>query len=278
VTYTPTPGWYGNDSFTYKLKDSKGAFSNIATVSITVNSVNTLPIAAPDQVTTPEDVAVNIPVLANDSDPDGTIDPTSVKINTNPSNGTATVMPDGSIQYTPKKDWFGTDTFTYTVKDLEGGTSTPGTITVIVTPVNDPPVAVNDAATTNENTPVDIPVLANDYDIDSPLDPSSITIVTNVQHGSVSINVMSGVVTYTPAKDYNGGDSFTYTIKDSGGLISNVATVSIDVINVNRAPVAVDDQVTINTVSPVLIDVMKNDYVKRKRTNSKRSGSLYSRR
>jgi hypothetical protein len=183
-----------------------------------------------------------------------------VTIKTNPSNGTASVKPDGSIDYTPNKDWFGTDTFTYTVKDVEGATSAPGTVTVIVTPVNDPPVAVNDAATTNENTAVDIPVLANDFDIDSPLVPSSITIVTNVQHGKVSINTTTGVVTYTPTTDYNGSDSFTYTIKDSGGLVSNVATVSINVVNVNRAPVAVDDQVTLTTVAPVLIDVMKNDY------------------
>jgi len=260
VTYTPSLNYYGNDSFTYKLKDSKGAFSNVVTVSITVNPVNDPPIAAPDQVTTPEDVAVSIPVLANDTDIDNAIDPTTVAVNTNPSNGTTTVNPDGSILYTPKKDWYGTDTFTYTVKDVGGAVSAPATVTVIVTPVNDPPVAVNDAATTNENTAVGIAVLANDFDIDSPLDPSSITIVTTVQHGSISINTTTGVVTYTPSKDYVGPDSFTYTIKDSGGLVSNVATVSISVISVNRVPVAVDDLVNLTTVAPVSIDVLANDY------------------
>jgi gliding motility-associated-like protein len=181
-------------------------------------------------------------------------------VKTNPANGSVAVQPDGSINYTPNKDWYGTDTFTYTIQDVGGATSLPGTVTVIVTPVNDPPVAVNDAATTNENTAVAIPVLANDFDVDSPLDPSSITIGTNVQHGSISINTTTGIVTYTPALDYVGDDSFTYTIKDSGGLLSNVATVSITVVNVNRAPVAVDDHVELTTVAPVSIDVLANDY------------------
>ncbi|HMG90035.1 MAG TPA: Ig-like domain-containing protein [Chryseolinea sp.] len=260
VTYTPALNYYGSDSFTYKLKDSAGALSNVVTVAITVNPVNDVPFAAPDQATTPEDVPVNIPVLDNDTDPDNAIDVTSVTVKTNPANGTVAVQPDGSFQYTPNKDYYGTDTFTYTVTDVGGATSAPGTVTIVVTPVNDAPVAVNDAATTNENTAVGIPVLANDFDVDSPIDPSSITIGTNVQHGTISINTTTGIVTYTPANDYVGGDSFTYTIKDSGGLLSNVATVSISVINVNRVPVAVDDQVTLTTVSPVSIDVLANDY------------------
>ena len=260
VTFTPSLNYYGSDSFTYKLKDSGGAFSNVVTVTITVNPVNDLPFAAPDQVTTPEDIAVNIPVLNNDTDVDNAIDASSVTVKTNPANGSVAVQPDGSINYTPNKDWYGTDTFTYTIQDVGGATSLPGTVTVIVTPVNDPPVAVNDAATTNENTAVAIPVLANDFDVDSPLDPSSITIGTNVQHGSISINTTTGIVTYTPALDYVGDDSFTYTIKDSGGLLSNVATVSITVVNVNRAPVAVDDHVELTTVAPVSIDVLANDY------------------
>jgi gliding motility-associated-like protein len=260
VTYTPAPNYFGNDSFTYKLKDSGGLFSNIATVSITVNPVNSPPYAAPDQVTTPEDVAIDIPVLANDTDADNAIDASSVAVKTSPSNGSATVLPNGSIKYTPKKDYYGTDTFTYTVKDVSGATSEPATVTVIVTPVNDPPVAVNDAATTNENTAVAIAVLSNDFDVDSPLDPSSITIVTNVQHGTISINTSTGVVTYTPTAEYVGDDKFTYTIKDSGGLLSNVATVTISMVNVNRAPVAVDDDVNLTTVAPVSIDVLANDY------------------
>jgi gliding motility-associated-like protein len=181
-------------------------------------------------------------------------------VKTNPPNGSVTVKPDGSIQYTPNKDYYGTDTFTYTVKDVGGAVSAPGTVTIVVTPVNDAPVAVDDAATTNENTAVAIPVLANDFDVDSPLDPSSIAIGTNVQHGSVSINTTTGIVTYTPSTDYVGDDSFTYTIKDSGGLLSNVATVRISVVNVNRRPVAVDDHVDLTTVSPVSIDVLDNDY------------------
>jgi hypothetical protein len=192
VTYTPSLNYYGNDSFTYKLKDSGGAFSNVATVSITVNPVNDAPIAADDQATTPEDVAVSIPVLGNDTDVDNAIDPTSLTIKTNPSHGTVTVNPDGSIQYTPNKDYFGTDTFTYTVKDVSGAVSAPGKVTVVVTPVNDPPMAVDDMATTNENIAVDIAVLANDSDVDDVLKGSMINIVTTPTHGSVVVNTTTG--------------------------------------------------------------------------------------
>jgi len=260
VTYTPSLNYYGNDSFTYKLKDSGGAFSNVATVTITVNPVNDMPIAAPDQVTTPEDVPVVISVSGNDTDVDNAIDASSAAVASSPSHGSVVVQPGGTFLYTPGKDFYGTDSFTYTIKDVAGATSKPGTVTIIVTPVNDPPVAMNDAATTDENTAVGIPVLANDFDVDNTLDPSSINIGTNPQHGTLSINTSTGVVTYTPAQDYVGSDSFSYTIKDPPGLVSNPATVSIEVIDVNLPPVAVDDAITHNSVSSVTIDVMANDY------------------
>jgi len=261
VTYTPAKDYYGNDSFTYTIKDAGGLISNVATVAIIVNFVNDAPLAVPDQATTPEDVAVEIPVLANDTDVDSFIDPTSVTVKTNPSHGSVVVNPStGVVTYTPAKDYYGTDSFTYTVEDVGGAISQPGTVTIVVTPVNDPPIAVNDAATTDENTAVGIPVLANDIDVDNPLDPASITIGTSTQHGTLSINTTTGIVTFTPTTDYAGNDSFTYTIKDAGGLVSNIATVSITVIAVNAPPIAVNDFLEHHTIAPVSIDVMANDY------------------
>jgi gliding motility-associated-like protein len=260
VQYTPNPGYFGPDSFTYKLNDSGSSFSNVATVSITVNPVNDAPIAAPDQATTPEDVPVVISVLGNDTDNDSAINPSSVAVAAGPAHGTVVVQPGGTFLYTPDKDFYGTDSFTYTVADVGGKTSAPGTVTVTVTPVNDAPVAVNDAASTNENVPVSIPVLANDFDVDNTLDPSTLTITASPQHGTVSINPSTGVVTYTPTNGYSGSDTFSYTIKDAAGLVSAPAVVSISVISVNLPPVAVNDGLQHSSIAPVTIDVMANDY------------------
>lgn len=264
VTYTPAPDYFGNDSFQYQVKDAAGALSNSATVSITVNPLPDLPVASPDFATTPEDVSVVIAVTANDL-MNGTVNlnPGSVSVVSAPSNGTVVAgSTPGSFLYTPDQDYFGTDSFTYTVKDMNGVVSLPGPVTITITPVNDAPVANNDAATTDENIPVGIPVLANDFDVDDPLDPASLVITTNPQHGTVSINTSSDaeLVTYKPGTGFSGSDSFAYTIQDPGGLVSNPATVTISVINVNAPPVAVDDAVNHSSQLPVSIDVLANDY------------------
>ena len=94
------------------------------------------------------------------------------------------------------------------------------------------PVAVNDAATTNKNTAVTINVLANDSDPDGTINPTTVTIVSGASHGTTSVNPTTGAVTYTPAANYVGPDSFTYKVKDNLGVDSNVATVSITVRDV----------------------------------------------
>ncbi len=138
VTYTPNAGFNGTDTFTYTVKDDTSAVSNSATVTITVNAVDSGgPTAVNDSASTLEDTLVNIDVTANDTDPDGnnTIDKTSVTIVNAPSGGTATPKTDGTVDYTPNIGFFGTDTFTYTVKDDSGNVSNPATVTVNITAV-----------------------------------------------------------------------------------------------------------------------------------------------
>lgn len=108
-----------------------------------------------------------------------------------------------------------------------------------------PPTANDDDATTSENTAVPISVLANDTDADdTPIDPTTVAIVTAPEHGSTGIDPVTGVVTYTPTANFFGPDSFTYTVKDSAGLVSNVATVNITV-----TPAAADIHV-VSATSP----------------------------
>ena len=263
VVYSPNLNYNGNDSFTYQVKDAAGALSNTATVAIVIQPVNDAPIANADFATTPEETPVSIPVLANDTDVDSSLDPASLLVVTAPLNGQAVVQPStGMIEYIPQENFTGIDSFTYTVKDSEGAASAPVSVTITVSPVNDVPVAVNDEASTNENTPVDIDVISNDIDVDNDVTPGSVVITTNPVHGTIVLNPVTGSVTYTPEEDFTGNDSFTYTLQDPSGSTSPPATVSVNIIPTpNQAPDAVDDGPIMNTsLSPITIDVLANDH------------------
>ncbi|MFT7433510.1 MAG: hypothetical protein ACI9TY_001145, partial [Alphaproteobacteria bacterium] len=126
--------------------------------------------------------------------------------------------------------------------DGNGGTDT-ATVNIGVIPVNDAPIAVNDAFKTPEDIALNITatqILANDTDVDG--DTLTVTAVdtATAKGGSVTFDSLTGAIVYTPATDYNGPDSFTYTISDGNGG-TDTATVNIGVIPVNTAPDAVDD-------------------------------------
>ncbi|MFQ5649716.1 MAG: Ig-like domain-containing protein [bacterium] len=390
---------------------------------------NNPPTASDDQATTMEDVSVTIAVLSNDNDSDGALDPATVSITRQPSNGAASVNGDGTVEYLPDAGFVGVDSFEYTVQDNNGATSNAATVTVTVNasggggtqtltfqptddgqvklterrknygakssakieadkfnsyfkfvvsglsgPVqnarlrlrvaggisdggdqageiyavsnnfsgsslpwteselrainapemngsslgsqgraepndlvefdvsaavtgngvysfglstasgnqvrystkegafppelvvktgaggadNQPPVAVDDEISTDEDAPIDIPVAGNDSDDDGTLDLNSVTITTPPSHGSASVR-NNGTVSYTPAADSSGTDTFTYTIRDDQGAPSNEATVTITVRPVNDAPVAGADAATIMGATPAVIDVLAND-------------------
>jgi len=131
-----------------------------------------------------------------------------------------------------------------------------------ITPVNDPPVANDDMATTPEDTPVLICVPDNDTDVDGNLDLSSVTILTPPAHGMLSIDPVTGCVTYTPDLNYNGPDVFTYQICDTGLPVAcDPATVNIMVTPINDLPNAINDGVfTLTEDSPTTnLDVLVND-------------------
>ena len=107
-------------------------------------------------------------------------------------------------------------------------------ITITYTPPNTAPVADDDSATTDEDTPTDIDVLSNDNDDDGAADTLSVSSFTQPANGTVSENA-DGSLKYTPNADYNGADFFTYRATD-GTEESNTASVSILVDPVNDAP------------------------------------------
>ncbi|MFC1980932.1 Ig-like domain-containing protein [Chloroflexota bacterium] len=149
-TYTPDANWNGTDTFTYKANDGM-AYSNIATVTITVKAVNDAPVANNDSYSTSEGTVLTVAapgVLGNDSDPDGD-SLTSTQV-TDPANGTITLNSDGSFTYTPDAGFSGSDTFTYKTNDGMVNSNVAATVTITVTATPSTTIHVADLDGTSE--------------------------------------------------------------------------------------------------------------------------------
>ncbi len=222
VTYTPDDDWFGTDTFTYVVHDFNGG-SATADVTVVVSPENDAPIADDDVAETWDNVAVDIDVLANDTDVDAGDNLTITKVMQGTSG--SVVISGGGVTYTPGDGWTGDDTFEYTIADAAGLESS-AQVTVSVNFQNDPPVATADAAIAEYNSSVSIAVLDNDTDPDVG-DTISLTDPGSPAHGTAVIQ--NGEILYTPHTDWFGSDSLTYTIEDSGGLSAS-ATVDITVL------------------------------------------------
>jgi hypothetical protein len=208
---------------------------------IEVLAVNDVPVAKNDAYSLSEDDSVPISpgVLANDSDVDGPL-PLTASLVTAPVHGTVNFQANGDFSYTPHPNYFGPDQFTYKVADGHGASSI-GTAFLTINPINDPPTAKNDTATTTEDGgAVSIDVLANDSFAPDAGESLTITAKTDPTHGTVAIAADQMSLLYTPAAHYNGPDSFTYTISDGNGGTAT-ATVNVTVESVNDPPDAVGD-------------------------------------
>ena len=224
LTYTPAVDYAGPDSFTFTASDGS-ATSAPATVSVTVTPVNDAPVATARTLSTQEDTA--LPITLAGTDVDG--DPLTFAIATQPAHGTLTGTPP-NVTYTPAANYFGPDSFTFTASDGQL-TSAPATISLSISPVNDRPVATASSLTTAEDTALPITLAATDAEGD----PLTFAITSLPAHGALTGTPPN--VTYTPAPNYSGPDSFTFTASD-GVTTSAPGTLSLTVTPVNDAPVA----------------------------------------
>jgi len=219
------------DTFTYTANDGD---SDEAMVTITVTPVNDAPVAVNDAHSANEDTTLNVAapgVLANDSDAEG--DPFTAAQVTGPTNGTLSLLPNGSFTYTPGTNFNGVDSFTYQAQGPGPVLGNVATVTIMVNPVNDAPVATADAHSVNEDTTLNVAapgVLANDNDV---IDGDSLTavLVSGPTSGTLALN-LDGSFTYMPNLNFFGTDSFTYLARDPSGL-SDGATVTINVNDVS---------------------------------------------
>jgi VCBS repeat-containing protein len=210
-----------------------------------VSPVNDLPVAVADTFTFNEDTTLNGNLATNDT-PSG--DGGNVwSVLAGPTHGTLTINPDGTFTYVPAANYNGADSFTYQITDADGSTST-ATVTLNVSPVNDVPVAVNDAFTFNEDTTLNGNLATNDTPSG---DGGNVwSVVAGPAHGTLTINA-NGTFTYVPVANYNGPDSFTYKITDVDGSTST-ATVTLTVTAVNDAPIAAGGAVTGTEDTPLV--------------------------
>ncbi|MDF4932111.1 tandem-95 repeat protein, partial [Vibrio parahaemolyticus] len=244
ATITPTADWNGSETLTFTATDPSGE-SVSQPVNFTVAPVADI---VADKATVVEDTSTVIKVLGNDTfEGDGKV--VSLDTNNGPANGTVSVNPDGSVTYTPNDNYQGTDSFTYIV--TSGGVSESTTVSVDVTPVNDAPVAKDDTAITDEDTPVTIDVLPNDNDIDG--DKLSIQ-SASVPEVQGKVEIVDGKLVFTPAENFNGDAEITYTVTD--GQLTDEAKVTVTVNPVNDAPT-----IKVDAVESITEDAVSTDTV-----------------
>ncbi|HSQ17797.1 MAG TPA: Ig-like domain-containing protein, partial [Anaerolineales bacterium] len=254
--YTPLPGYYGDDHFTYQAFDGL-AYSDPTLVTITVNPINTPPTAAADMYETPMNTTLTIVapgVLANDVDVD--LDPlTADLLGSPPEFGILNLSSNGSFTYIPQVGYVGSVYFTY--RAFDGiDYSAPVQVTIEVTSLNTPPTAVADSYTMLMNTTLNVAavdgVLANDSDVDGDSLTAEV-LGTPVIYGTLVLNG-NGSFTYDPNDDYFGSVYFTYRAYD-GLEYSEPVLVTINVKQSNLAPTAVTDSYYIDSGLTLTVSV-----------------------
>ena len=254
LVYTPELNYFGADSFTYTIDDGNAASTAVGTVSVTVTAVNDPPVAGSNSVAIAEDSAATVAVTALlSNDVPGPANEVGQTVRLVPggfgpaSFGTVAYNAGtGNVVYTPSANFHGTDTFTYTIDDGDPVSTAVGTVTVTVTAVNDPPVALNDSVTATEDTAATVAasvLLSND--LPGPANESGQTLrivsVGTPSQGTATYNAGTGNVVYTPPANFNGTATFTYTIDDGVPASTAVGTVTVTVTAVNDPPAAIGD-------------------------------------
>ncbi len=280
VTFIPEADFTGVSTIRYTVNDNEGFVSNVANLIVNVEvPSNTPPIAVNDSAITPLDTPVTFSATDNDTDPDGTIDPATVDLDPNtPGQQTSfvaagectfTVDTAGNVTFNPETGFTGISSIPYTVNDNDSATSNTANIIVTVQTNNVPPLAINDSAVTQVDTPVTFSVTANDTDIDGNIDPATVDLDPNTPGRQTTSTVPgegtftaddNGNVTFTPEAGFTGTSTIPYTVNDDDGATSNTANIIMTIQPVENAPpVAANDSANTPFDTPVTFSVTAND-------------------
>jgi len=226
-TYRPAKDYNGADDFEFTAFDGRD-MSAPATVSLTVLPVNDPPVAQAQGFQVDEEGVVQGALSATDVDGD----PLTWLVAAGPAHGTLAVDgASGAFTYRPVPDYHGSDSFAFVASDGRLA-SAPAEVAIAVLPVNDPPVAQDQALRLDEDTAAAGTLQATDVDGDA----LTYAIVRPPRHGTVQLDAASGAFTYRPAQDYNGADDFQFTASD-GQATSAPATFALTIDPVNDPPV-----------------------------------------
>jgi Ca2+-binding RTX toxin-like protein len=266
-TYTSADGFTGQDSFTYTADDGFGGQSS-ASANITVNEKpNHVPIAVNDLIDAQGMGLVTGNVMADnghhgfgvDFDLDRDILSVQAQVLTTANGGQLTLNADGSFTYRAIQGYTGSDSFDYTLQDTRGGTAVGhvsiGNIAAALP--NTPPVAIDDNISAGHQANVTGSVLTNDSDPNGDTLAVVAQNLTTANGGQVAL-ATDGNFSYQAADGFRGSDSFGYSVSDGNGGQSS-ATVNIEDVFTNRAPVAVDDAVSAAHGANVTGNVLTND-------------------
>ncbi len=247
LRFTPTENFVGSTTFSYRVRDPDGLEAG-ASVTLNVVEGNLPPQITAQPITTDEDLAVEIDLLATASDPEG--DPLTLSAFTTPTLGVLEALGAGRVRYTPNADQHGSDSFEYTIADDQGGASS-ATQSLTITAQNDAPVAQDDSVSVARNTPLPLDLLGNDSDVDG--DP--LTLLDWGTPGLGSLSLVGAQLVYTPPAEYVGSDGFTYRISDGQGGVG-AANVTLTISGDNRPPVLTPPNATTAEDTPITLDLL----------------------
>jgi VCBS repeat-containing protein len=248
--YTPNANYFGSDMIVYHATDASGA-SDVATITISITSVNDTPVVVGETINGVEDTVVTGNVATNDSD----VETSSLTytVVTGPSSGSVVLTTNGTFTYTPAANFFGTVEVVYRATDA-GGLFGNATLVINLTAVNDAPLAVQDVISSAEDVTASGTVAANDSDPEG----QPLTFSFGTASNGVFSGAANGSFTFVPALNFFGSVTVPYTVCDNLGLCTG-SNLVITINSVNDAPVAQNDVFTTNEDQILTGSVATND-------------------
>ncbi len=307
LVFTPAGDYHGPASFSFSAHDGDEWSSGAATVSITVDPVNDAPTADALVVNVEEDDSVAINLSGSDIDLGDSVE--RFRIDSLPSGAAGTLTLGGStvnvgdevtvaeiavgdLVFTPAADYHGPASFSFSAHDGDEWSASTATVSITVDPVNDAPTADSLVVNVDEDDAVAINLSGTDIDLGDAVERFRIDSLPSGAAGTLTLGgstvnigdevtvaeIAAGDLVFTPAADYHGPASFSFSAHDGDEWSATAATVSITVDPVNDAPIAdavmvhvdEDDSVAINLSGS---DIDLGDSVERFRVDSLPSGA-----